>query len=231
MPERLAEVEAALDRMVAAARAHLAAVQAASAAGPGSPRPGGPSDDEAVWHAYLALNNAAHDYDEALNDAYGETTPWDLEAIRDDGDGLSHPSLITVASHGADDPHPRVVSVRQRRDYRVPSVTALLRVAEAGRPAPADGERYRPLRTVGEAVIELLEAGDGSLGMLDLSELEPLDGVVLVAEVEEPLAPDMLESVAGADDDRPFRLGVADHVLARLHESAIVDTGTGSEPV
>ena len=73
-----AELDAALERVVAAARAHLAAVKAAD----------GERDDDAVWHAYVALNNASHDYDELLNDVFGEVTPWDLEAISaDEADG------------------------------------------------------------------------------------------------------------------------------------------------
>jgi hypothetical protein len=116
-----------------------------------------------------------------------------------------------------------VVSVRQRRDYRVPSVAALLRVAEEGRPAPAEGERYQPLRTVGAALIELLQSGDGSLAMLDLPELEPLDGVVVVAEVDTPLSPDVLETIDEPASDQPFRLGAGEAVVARLHESALGD--------
>ena len=84
----------------------------------------------------------------------------------------------------ASDPYPHVVSVRQRRDYRVPSVAALLRLAEEGRAPAGEDEVLEPVATVGEAVLELLQSGDGSLGMLDVPELEPLDGVVIVAEVE-----------------------------------------------
>ena len=111
------------------------------------------------------------------------------------------PALLTVS--GGDegpepggDPHPHVVSVRQRRDYRVPSVAALLRLAEEGR-APADeDEVLEPVTTVGEAVLELLQSGDGSLGMLDVPELEPLDGVVIVAEVGQELSTDGLPARA-----------------------------------
>ena len=68
--------------------------------------------------------------------------------------------------------------MRQRRDYRVPSVAALLRAAEAARrDAARRTTRSGPVETVGEAVLELLQAGDGSLGALDVPELEPLDGV------------------------------------------------------
>jgi hypothetical protein len=210
MSDRIASVEAALDQMVAAARAHLAAVMAAD----------GAPDDE-VWSAYVALNNAAHDYDEILNDVYGEVTPWDLEPITEDGEPLASTLVSLPTRADADDPHPRVISVRQRRDYRVPSVTALLAVAEAGRPAPLEGEPTEPLSTVGEAIIELLESGDGSLGMLDLPELEPLDGVIVVAEVDAPLSPDVLETIDESESDQPFRLAPGERVAGRVHESAL----------
>ena len=71
MTETYAELQAALDRVLAAARAHLDAVLAAE----------GVPDDDAVWQAYVTLNNASHEYDELLNDACGEVTPWDLETI------------------------------------------------------------------------------------------------------------------------------------------------------
>jgi hypothetical protein len=215
MSERFVEVEAALDRLITSARAHLAAVKAAD----------GAPDDDAVWHAYVALNNASHDYDALLEDVFGEVTPWDLEEITgDDAEAASASALISTPDGPAgDDPHPHVVSVRQRRDYRVPSVAALLRLAEEGRPSPADGEEYEPISTVGDAVLELLQSGDGSLGMLDVPELDPLDGVVLVAEVDQPLEPDVLETPPAPDSDAPFRLGAADRALGRLHERAFSD--------
>jgi hypothetical protein len=200
--ERHGEIQGALDHLVEAARAHLEAVRAAQ----------GVTDDEGVWQAYVALNNAAVAYDDLLHDVYGEVTPFDVEAITDDDQAPS--TLVTLPPVvGGGDPHPRVVSVRQRRDYRVPSVAALLRVAELSRPAPMEGEDFEPVRTVGDAVLELLQSGDGSLGMLDLPELEPLDGVVVVAEVGQPLAADEAE-----DSDVPFRLDAGASVLGRLHE-------------
>jgi hypothetical protein len=140
-------------------------------------------------------------------------------------------TLISVPEEAlGNDPHPRVVSVRQRRDYRVPSVAALLRVAEEGRPSLPDGEEYEPINTVGEAVLELLQSGDGSLAMLDLPELDPLDGVVVVAEVDQPLAPEALDSDIDLESDLAFRLGVTDRPLGRLHERALTDSdGTNAE--
>jgi hypothetical protein len=208
-----ADLDAALDRVVAAARAHLDAVKAAD----------GERDDDGVWNAYVSLNNASHSYDQLLNDVFGEVTPWDIEAISEDSSG----GLSTVRSAEAldglavDDPHPHVVSVRQRRDYRVPSVSALLRLAEEGRAPATDGEVLEPVTTVGEAVLELLQSGDGSLGMLDVPELDPLDGVVIVAEVGQALAPEAHEE---SDGETPFRLSGGDRTVGRLDERALFDT-------
>ena len=74
MTDQHAELDAALERVIAAARAHLAAVKAAQ----------GRVDDDEVWQAYVALNNASYEYDELLLDAFGEVTPWDVEAIDPD---------------------------------------------------------------------------------------------------------------------------------------------------
>jgi len=214
MTDTYAELDAALERVVAAARVHLDAVRGAASA----------PDDEAVWRAYVALNNSCHEYDEQLNDVFGEVTPWDLEEISPEE---AAGRLSTVTSDEAlvieaDDPHPHVVSVRQRRDYRVPSVTALLRAAATARSSvPLDGdEPAEPLTTVGEAVLELLQAGDGSLGMLDVPELEPLDGLVIVAEVDAPLDP---EAHAESDAEAPFRMAANDRAVGRLDERPYVD--------
>lgn len=211
MSEREAEVEAALERLVAAARTHLAAVASAA----------GEPDDEKVWRAYVALNNAAYEYDRLLGDTFDEVTPFDVEKIVDDVDGGALAStLVSVPDQLAGgDAHPRVVSVRQRRDYRVPSVAALLRLAGEGQ---SESGR-EPVDTVGAAIVELLESGDGSLGMLDVPELEPLDGVVVVVEVDTPLSEPMLDAVADGASDQPFRLSAGETVLARLHEQAPTD--------
>jgi hypothetical protein len=211
MSDRFVELEAALDHVIASARAHLAAVKAAD----------GAPDDDAVWNAYVTLNNASHDYDVLLEDVYGEVTPWDLETITgEDDEGLATTMISMPDGPAGGDPHPSVISVRQRRDYRVPSVAALIRMAEEGRPSLGDGEEYEPIRTVADAVIELLQSGDGSLGMLDVPELDPLDGVVLVAEVDQALDPAVLETEPAPDPDAPFRLAATDRALSRLHERA-----------
>jgi hypothetical protein len=174
-----------------------------------------------VWRAYVELNNASNGYDELLLDAFGEVTPWDVEAIDpDEADRQFGVGIGGVDGTEAEDPHPQVVSVRQRRDYRVPSVAALLRLAEAARRNnPGDGDSSS-VETVGEAILELMQAGDGSLGALDIPELESLDGVVIVAEVETPLDPETYED---SDGTGPFALSAGDRVVDRLDEHAFVD--------
>jgi hypothetical protein len=212
MTDRIADVEAALERVVAAAHAHLAAVRAAD----------GEPDDDTVWNSYVALNNASHDYDNLLNDVFGEVTPWDLEPISaEHGHAGRLGTVVSGVSDDAqgDDPYPKVVSVRQRRDYRVPSVSALLRLAEEGRMPLPDGES-EPITSVADALLELLQSGDGSLGMLDVRELDPLDGVVVVAEVGRALNDEGHEE-ADADPQSPFRLGGEDRALGRLDERTL----------
>ncbi|RKN48654.1 hypothetical protein [Micromonospora endolithica] len=208
MTDQHGELDAALERVIEAARHHLAAVRAAQ----------GRIDDDDVWQAYVALNNASYAYDEQLMDAFGEVTPWDVDAIDPDeadrrfgGDGVE-----------ATDPHPRVISVRQRRDYRVPSVSALLQVAEAARRAGTPEEdEPAPVEGVGEAVLELLQSGDGSLGALDVPELEPLDGVVMVSEVGTPVD---LESFDDDDPVGPFQPAVDDRLVGRLDEHSFLES-------
>jgi hypothetical protein len=207
MTDQNAELDAALDRVVEAARAHLEAVKAAA----------GRIDDDDVWQAYVNLNNASFAYDEKLLDAYGEVTPWDVESIDpDEADqrfGLGADGLDAAEST---DPYPQVISVRQRRDYRVPSVAALLRVADAARrnSVPED-EDAGAVESVGEAVLELLQAGDGSLASLDVPELEPLDGLLTVSEITEPLD---LEAYEDSDGDGPFAPREGDLLVGRLDE-------------
>jgi hypothetical protein len=207
MTDQNTELDAALDRVVEAARAHLEAVKAAA----------GRIDDDDVWQAYVNLNNASFAYDEKLLDAYGEVTPWDVESI--DPDEADHRfGLGADGFEGAEstDPYPQVISVRQRRDYRVPSVAALLRVADAARrnSVPEDDDAGA-VETVGEAVLELLQAGDGSLASLDVPELEPLDGLLTVSEITEPLD---LEAFEDSDGDGPFQPREGDLLVGRLDE-------------
>lgn len=204
-----AALDDALEQVIAAARAHLAAVRAAD----------GAIDDEQVWHSYVALNNASFAYDQLLLDAFGEVTPWDTERI--DPHDEEQSLLAQQATSGAeDDPYPAVVSVRHRRDYRVPSVTALLAAgAEATRRLDLDDALPAP-ESVAEAVLGLVQAGDGSLAALDVPALEPLDGVVTVTEVAEPLD---LTATGETDGAELFATGDGDRVIGRLDEHPYVD--------
>lgn len=216
MTEHHADLDTALDKVVGAMRAHLEAVKAAD----------GRIDDDAVWKCYVALNNASYEYDDLLLDAYGEVTPWDVDLIDPD---LADEKLSAMADlANATDPHPEVVSVRQRRDYRIPSVSALLKAAtNARREAMGDEDGADdPVESVGEAVLELLQSGDGSLAALDVPELEPLDGVVAVAEVEAPLD---LEAFDEADGHGPFTLEAPARIVGRLDEHPYADLDGGEE--
>jgi len=207
MTDDHADLDAALEAVFTAARAHLAAVKAAD----------GRVDDETVWQAYVALSNASYDYDGLLLDVFDEVTPWNVPSPADgerqfgvEPDGLAE---------DAGDPYPQVVSVRQRRDYQVPSVTALLAAADQARAGVPGDERDdqsdAPITTVGEAVLELLQAGDGSLAALDIPELEPLDGIVTVAEVGTPLD---LDAYDDSDGNGPYQLDEQDRLVGRLDE-------------
>ncbi len=205
MTDEHADLDRALELVIEAARDHLVAVKAAQ----------GRVDDDEVWQAYVTLNNASFAYDEQLLASFGEVTPWDVESI-DPDEADQH---FGVGGPGDDDEEldafAQVVSVRQRRDYRVPSVSALIRAADAARREGAPDEAVGPVETVGEAVLELLQAGDGSLGALDVPELEPLDGVVMVSEV--PVALD-LEAYEEDDPQGPFTAGADDRLVGRLDE-------------
>jgi hypothetical protein len=219
--DRQAALDAALERVVAAARAHLSAVKAA----------GGEVDDDGVWRGYVALNNASYEYDEMLLDVYGEVTPWETQAIDPDADD----DLLAVSDGELGhppDPHPAVVSVRQRRDYQVPSASALLRTAAAAVRTHAathgadDADTAVP-ETVAQAILELVGSGDGSLAALDIPELEPLDGVVTVLEVAQPLD---LEEHATEDAAGPFQVAAGDRLVGRLDERPYQETDDPQEP-
>jgi hypothetical protein len=206
MTDRNAELDEALDRVFEAARAHLAAVKAAQ----------GRIDDDDVWQAYVNLNNASFAYDERLLDTYGEVTPWDVESIDPDEADQRFGLGVGGLDGAADDAYPQVISVRQRRDFRVPSVGGLLRAAEAARrSAVPEDEEPGPVESVGEAVLELLQAGDGSLASLDVPEMEPLDGLVTVTEVAKPLD---LEAYEDDDGTGPFAAAPDDVLVGRLDE-------------
>ena len=76
------------------------------------------------------------------------------------------------------------------------------------------------LCTAGEAVLELLQAGDGSLAALDVPELEPLDGLVMVSEVAAAID---LEAFDDDDAAGPFQPEPADRLVGRLDEHPFLD--------
>jgi hypothetical protein len=201
-----AQVDAALEAVFAAAREHLAAVRVA----------GGKIDDDEVWRTYVQLNNASVAYDDCLLEVFGEVTPWQVDTIDPD-----KADEFFVEQAVGDDPYPKVISVRQRRDYRVPSVAALIKAGQDARDAATEDEGgSEPVESVSEALVELLQSGDGSLAALDIPELEPLDGIIAVAEVDEPLDPEAFEETDGAG---PFALGGGDSLIARMDEHLNAD--------
>ncbi|WP_117215293.1 hypothetical protein [Allorhizocola rhizosphaerae] len=204
MSDNHAAVEAALEQMISAARAHLTAVRDAK----------GEIDSDEVWRAYVEFNNAAVAYDDALSTTYGEPLPWEVEAIDPDRADKFAAELVEAGKE-ADDPHPRVVSVRQRRDYHIPSVSALIKAAELARLEVSSEGADEPITTVADALLELLQTSDGSLAALDIPELEPLDGIVTVAEVDKALEPD---DFAESDANGPYQLTPSDKLVARLDE-------------
>jgi hypothetical protein len=212
--DQATELDDALEQVITAAREHLAAVRAAD----------GATDDEDVWRSFVALNNASHTYDQLLLDEYGEVTPWetesiDLKAVEEAPEvPLTGPD-VPVGETGPDDAYPAVVSVRQRRDYRVPSLAALLAAAEvaAQRLALDDDDEVEPPQTMVDAVMELVRDGDGSLSGLDVPELEPLAGVLAVAEVAQPLDLDAPDAAA------LFAIGEQDRLVGRLDEEPFTD--------
>ncbi|MFB9184168.1 hypothetical protein ACFFX1_39085 [Dactylosporangium sucinum] len=197
-------VETALANVVVAARDHLAAVAAGESSGV--------RDHEALWRAYVALNNATYRYAEVLLEAYGEVAPWQVDWI---DPTTTEPTFPDEHGHVTQaDPHPSVISVRQRRDYRVSSASSLIRLAEDARGVTGDAGDG-PVGSVGEAVLVLVQLGDGTLASLDLPELEPFEGVVTVFEVGRRLA---LDALARDDGEAPFRAEPSDRLVGRLDE-------------
>jgi len=99
MTDQYAELDAGLERVIELARAHLGAVKAAQ----------GRIEDDDLWQAYVALNNAIHAYDEQLLAEFGEVTPWAVEPIDPDESGAS--SITHVSASVV----PAVVAVRMTR--------------------------------------------------------------------------------------------------------------------
>lgn len=181
------ELEQALELVCTAAREHLRAVLAAGR---------GAADDDAAWAGYVALNNASLAYDRLLERRTGEVTPWDVGETLAVGVDTPDAGELVLDGDPGDDLR---ISVRQRRDYLVPRIDGLLAAGAAARAAAgtaaAGPERPdEPVRSVGEAIHELLDAGGGSLAGLDVPELVQRSGLVLVNVVDDTLGPDDLDA-------------------------------------
>jgi hypothetical protein len=199
------ELDAALVRAYDAARAHLTAVRAGA-------------DDDAVEAAYRVFNNASAAYDELLFETYDEVTPWQVDTLEESdfeeselaGDGMT-------------------IAVRQRRDYIVPDVAALLTAGTEARRAhgfnaDADVEGISPeleVTEVGEAVYELLQAAGGSLSGLDVPELEARNGVLMVNAVAVPL--EFADDPGSGEGDLPFVCIPDSRMLLRIDEEIVGD--------
>jgi hypothetical protein len=205
------ELDAALARAFEAARAHLTAVR-------------GGADDEVVEAAYRVFNNASAAYDELLFETYDEVTPWQVDTLDDtdfaeselSGDGMT-------------------IAVRQRRDYLVPDVSALIAAGTAARRAQGltgnhevEGiETDHEVTEVGEAVYELLQAAGGSMSGLDVPELEARNGVLMVNSVALPL--EFSDDPGPGEADLPFVCVPDSRMLLRIDEEMISDDGDEAE--
>jgi hypothetical protein len=215
------ELEHALARVCEAARQHLRTVLSAK----------GEADDDAVWADYVELNNASLAYDRLLEERTGEVTPWEV------GEELSVEADESDSTGEPDGPGDDLrISVRQRRDYVVPSIEGLLAAGAAARTVAwgaLDRERGgEPVRSVGEAVYELLHAGGGSLAGLDVPALVPQSGLVLVNVVDDTLGPDDLDTPPHEADelfalpDSPLVFSLYEPVYGSVEE-AERDMGSG----
>ena len=199
------ELDAALARVFEAARAHLAAVRSGA-------------DDEVVEAAYRVFNNASAAYDELLFETYDEVTPWQVDTLDESDFDESE-----LAGDGM------TIAVRQRRDYIVPDVAALLTAGTVARRAQgfnadADVEGIEPdleVTDVGEAVYELLQAAGGSLTGLDVEYLEARNGVLMVNAVAVPL--EFTDDPGTGEADLPFVCVPDNRMLLRIDEEMIAE--------
>lgn len=247
-----AQIDAALEAIVSAARHHRAVLQAGAS-------------EERVWRAYVALNNATVRYDDLISTVYDEVTPWDCEYLEADGDPDRQPEVAssdvgradTVSGVGSpgSGASSLMVCVRHRRDYVVPEPARLLTLATEARRTSWAGidatHAARPVTQLGEAVNELLQAGDGTVAALDAypEELIPGNGVLLVNELHRPLMfadpalpgvdepsllstePSLLSSeplLLGAD---PLLLGADEVQLYRMDEEVVDEDVVENERV
>jgi hypothetical protein len=207
-----AEIDSAFDAVIVAARAHLALLRA-----------GDRATEQQVARAYVALNNATVRYDDLLSEAYDEVTPWDVEYLEPEEGADTDvpepaPEEAAAAESGAS-----TICVRQRRDFQVPDIAALLTLGSEQRQRnwSAHDPQYArtPVSNLGDAVYELVLAGDGSLASLDAyPELVPGNGVLMVNTVASPLT---FGDPEQSEEDEPFRLRPGDVLLYRLDEEIV----------
>ncbi|TQS40482.1 hypothetical protein [Cryptosporangium phraense] len=203
-----AQIDAALEAIVAAARHHRSVLRA------------GAGEDQ-VWRAYVALNNATVRYDDLISDVYDEVTPWDCEYLEAD-ESVPVPAAAAPTSSAPVGDGALMVSVRHRRDYVIPEPSRLLALATEARRtswAAVDATHAaRPVSEIGEAVNELVQAGDGTVAALDAypEELVPGNGVLLVNAVRRPLT--FSDAPDGAD---PLLLGPDEQQLYRMDEEIV----------
>jgi len=207
-----AEIDSAFDAVIVAARAHLALLRA-----------GDRATEQQVARAYVALNNATVRYDDLLSEAYDEVTPWDVEYLEPEEGETAEVIQLAPAGVADADLGSTTICVRQRRDFTVPDIAALIQLGseQRARNWSAHDPQYArtPVNTLGDAVYELVLAGDGSLAALDAyPELVPGNGVLLVNTVADPLA---FGDPEQAEEDEPFRLRPGDTLLYRLDEEIV----------
>jgi hypothetical protein len=207
-----AEIDGALDAVIVAARAHLALLRA-----------GDRATEQQVARAYVALNNATVRYDDLLSEAYDEVTPWDVEYLEPEEGADTEAPEPAPEPVAAVDSGSTTICVRQRRDFQVPDIAALLALGAEQRKLnwSAHDPQYArtPVTSLGDAVYELVLGGDGSLASLDAyPELLPGNGVLMVNTVADLLTfGDPEQSL----EDEPFRLRPGDMLLYRLDEEIV----------
>jgi hypothetical protein len=215
-----AEIDSAFDAVIVAARAHLALLRA-----------GDRATEQQVARAYVALNNATVRYDDLLSQEYDEVTPWDVEYLEPEEGTETDAVVPSPGGVAAVDSGSTTICVRQRRDFLVPDIAALVQLGTEQRQRnwSAHDPQYSrtPVTTLGDAVYELVLAGDGSLASLDAyPELVPGNGVLLVNAVNDPLT---FGDPAQTEEDEPFRLRPGDTLLYRLDEEIVEELDAGDE--
>lgn len=232
-----ADIDAALDAVIRAARHHRAVLKSSVAT------------DEEIWVAYTTLNNASVHYDDLVNQTYDEVTPWDCEYIDPDGAAQVAPptlgrsgvashtvmaplltdedltgmvaqtaasrraGVLPIEQHAGASQAETLICVRQRRDYVIGDPDAVMRAArDAQMRAGINGGSLSNVRGLGEAIYALIDAGDGTLAALDdVNEIDPANGVILVNQTNTPV-------LLNADPELAFALAADDKLLYRLDE-------------